>query len=157
MHFILRTFKPQPTCMLQRFFSPRGIATDSGLGLMRILVGSFMIYHGFEVFDKAKIDEYAKWMTDLHYNSPHFMAYLGKGTEFVGGIFFLLGLFTRLSIIALAATMLFITFCIGHGKIYMDDQHPFLFVVIFIIYFFTGPGRWSVDGLIFGRNRAQSR
>jgi len=108
-----------------------------------------MIYHGWEVFERDKMMEYTKWITDLHYPGPEFMAYLGKGIELVAGIFFLLGLFTRVAIIPLIFTMLFITFLIGHGKIFMDDQHPFLFVVIFLIFFFTGPGKWSMDHLLY--------
>jgi uncharacterized membrane protein YphA (DoxX/SURF4 family) len=137
--------------MLKRFLSPSPLWQEAGLTLIRIIVGSFMVYHGSEVFDKQKMVDYAKWLNDLHFPSPLFMAYLGKGLELVAGIFFLLGFLTRLAIIPLAVTMLVISFGMGHGKIFMDDQHPFLFVLLFLVIFFTGPGKFSLDHLFFGK------
>jgi putative oxidoreductase len=37
----------------------------------------------------------------------------------------------------------------GHGKIFSDDQHPFLFVLLSLVFFFSGPGKWSMDELLF--------
>ena len=139
--------------MLKRFFSYKPIWQESGLALIRILVGSFMIYHGSEVFSKELMNGYEKWLTDLKLPSPALLAYLGKGIEFVAGIFFTVGLFTRLAIIPLAATMLIIAFGIGHGKIFYDDQHPFNFVLLFMVTFFAGPGRFSLDYYLFGKKK----
>src|ERR1700730_9567507 len=138
--------------MFRYFFSAQGLWQNTGLGLIRILVGAFMVYHGSEVFDQDKMNGYEKWLTDLHFPSPALMAYLGKGSEFVGGIFLTLGLFTRLAIIPLIITMAVICFGMGHGKIFMDDQHPFLFILLFLVFFFCGPGSWSLDKLIFKKN-----
>ena len=88
--------------------TPSIVYRETGLGIVRIFFGVFMIYHGWEIFDPAKMGEYTKWMIDLNLPAPSFMAYLGKGSEFVAGIFILLGLFTRIAIIPIAITMLFI-------------------------------------------------
>ncbi|MEJ0104224.1 MAG: DoxX family protein [Bacteroidota bacterium] len=138
--------------MLKRFFSPAPLWQETGLTLIRILTGLFMIYHGSEVFDKPKMVDYAKWLTDLHFPSPLFLGYLGKAIELVAGIFLVTGFLTRLAIIPLIATMLIISFGMGKGKIFMDDQHPFLFVLLFLVLFFTGPGKFSLD-YIFFRNK----
>jgi putative oxidoreductase len=137
--------------MMKKFFSAHGLWHDAGLGIIRILVGLMISYHGLEVFDQAKMADYGKWMTDLKLPAPLFMAYLGKGVEFFCGVLFTIGLFTRLACIPLILTMAFIPFVLGHGKVFTDDQHPFLFVVIFLIYFFTGPGRWSLDYAVFNK------
>jgi putative oxidoreductase len=139
--------------MLKRFFSYSPIWQESGLAFIRILVGSFMIYHGYEIFDKELMLGYEKMIAESKFSSPQLLAYLGKGTEFVGGIFFALGLFTRLAIIPLAATMLIIAFGMGQGKIFYEDQHPFNFVLLFLVTFFAGPGRYSLDYYFFGKNR----
>ena len=136
--------------MLKRFFSPSPIWQQTGLTLIRIIVGLFMVYHGVEVFDKQKIVDYSKWLTDLHFPSPLLMAYLGKGIEFAAGVLFLIGFLTRLAIIPLVSTMLIISFGMGKGKIFMDDQHPFLFILLFLVIFFTGPGKFSLDYFVFG-------
>jgi putative oxidoreductase len=137
--------------MLKRFFSPSPLWQESGLTLIRIIVGSFITYHGLEVFDHEKMDGYSKWLTDLQFPSPVLMAYLGKGIEFVAGILLLVGFLMRLAIIPLIITMLTITFGMGKGKIFMDDQHPFLFVLLFLVLFFTGPGPFSLDSFFFGK------
>lgn len=108
-----------------------------------------MIYHGWEVFSKDPIDTYTKWLTDMHFPAPHFWALLGKGIELVGGVLLLLGLFTRLITIPLMLDMLFIVFVLGHGKIFYEDQYPFLFFICFLYLFFAGPGKWSLDVLFF--------
>lgn len=135
--------------MIKQFFSPRGLWQNQGLGLIRILVGVFLIYHGSDIMDKNKMNDAAKWLTDLHFPFPSLMAYLGKGSELAGGIGLFLGLFTRLMVIPVMITMITICFGMGHGKIFSDDQHPFLFVLLSLVFFFSGPGKWSMDELLF--------
>ena len=136
--------------MIKSFFSPSPIWQHNGLTLIRIIVGLFITYHGLEVFDHEKMNGYTQWLTDLHFPSPAFMSYLGKGTEFIAGLLLLLGFLTRLAILALIITMMIITFGMGKGKIFMDDQHPFLFILLFLVLFFTGPGKFSLDYVFFG-------
>jgi putative oxidoreductase len=56
--------------------------------------------------------------------------------------------------VIMAGTMTFITFIIGSGTFYYEDQHPFMFVLCAFIFFFDGGKKWSLDSLIF-RKRAQ--
>ena len=141
--------------MVKRFFSPNGLWQNEGLGLIRILVGLFMIYHGKEIFQQATMKEYSKWLTDLHFPLPAFMAYLGKGVELVSGICLTIGLLTRLATIPLMITMTIICFGMGHGKIFSDDQHPFLFVLLGLVFFFYGPGKWNFDEVLFSSRKVQ--
>lgn len=134
---------------MKKFFGSDSIWQDGGLAGIRIIVGLFMAYHGVEIFDEKKMADYGKWLTELNFSSGVFMAYLGKGSELVSGIFLVLGLFTRLAIIPLVMTMLLICFGMGKGRIFMEDQHPFLFILLAGVFFFTGAGKWSVDYLLF--------
>ena len=134
---------------MRRFLSPAPLWEQTGFTLIRLIVGLFISYHGLEVFDHQKLDEYAKWLTDLHFPSPRFMAGLGKGTELIAGIMLLTGFLTRLAVISLIITMLIITFGMGKGNIFMDDQHPFLFVLLSLVIFFTGSGKFSLDYVFF--------
>ncbi|GAB3031603.1 hypothetical protein GCM10027185_35710 [Spirosoma pulveris] len=108
----------------------------------------FLVYHGWEVFDTAKMREYAAWDDFKESSYPLVMVYLGKGSEFVAGVLLTMGLLTRLACLIVAGTMLYITFFIGHGRFWYEDQHPFLFVLLALVFFFTGAGKWSVDALI---------
>ncbi len=138
---------------MKKFFSPSPLWQGPGLTIIRIMLGIFMIYHGWEVFDAAKMKEYTTWDVFKHSSSASFMVYLGKGSELVAGILFLLGCFTRIAAIILICTMCYIAFGIGNGKIWYDDQYPFLFAVLALVFFFTGPGRWSVDYSLFNKNK----
>ena len=126
------------------FRNPKKLWED-GYSIIRIFIGITLVYHGKEVFDAKLMADYGKWLTDLHFPFPYLMAYLGKGSEFVGGIFLALGLFTRVSTITLAITFVSIAFFMGHGKIFMEDQHPFMYVLFSLIFLFLGPGKISLD------------
>jgi putative oxidoreductase len=137
---------------MNKFLSPSPLWQTTGLTLIRLTVAFFMIYHGAEIFSAEKMNEYLKW--DLFKNdSGKTMVYIGKGAELVGGLFLFIGLFTRIAALVLAGTMGYIAFFVGHGKIWYEDQHPFLFVLLILVFFFTGPGRLSVDHYLFGRKK----
>ncbi len=135
--------------MRRRFFSTEGLWQNNGLALIRIITGLLMAYHGWEVFERTKMDEYLKWDVIKGLPAPEFMVYLGKSMELASGIFIALGLFTRLAALFMALTMLFICFKVGNGKFWYEDQHPFIFALLAIVFFFTGAGRWSIDHLLF--------
>jgi putative oxidoreductase len=135
--------------MLKALFSAESLWQNTGLALIRILVGLLMAYHGMEIFKPDVMSQYQTWDEVRSLPDPVFMVYTGKTVEFITGICFVLGLFTRVAAILMAADMLFICFRIGSGKFWYEDQYPFLFALIAIIFFFAGPVRWSLDKMIF--------
>lgn len=128
------------------------VSSQVTTSIIRILVGNFMIYHGREVFQDEPIHKYTGWMEERHFPFPMFWAYLGKGTEFVGGVLLVFGLCTRLITIPLMMSMLFIIFVLGHGRIFYYDQLPFLFFLFFLYLIVTGPGKWSLDEKLNKKN-----
>jgi putative oxidoreductase len=60
------------------------------------------------------------------------------------------GFLTRPAAIGMILAMLYIAFVIGHGKVWYEDQHPFLFVLLALVYVIVGGGPWSVDRKVFG-------
>ena len=133
---------------MNKLFSPAPIMQAQGLAIVRIITGLFMFYHGWEVFDSATMQGYAGWDQFKGMSSPALMVYLGKGAELVAGLLLTAGCLTRLAALVLILTMLYISFFIGHGKIWYDDQHPFMFVLLGLVFIFCGPGSWSIDGLL---------
>ena len=137
--------------MLKKILSAEPLWQNNGLAILRIITGMLMVYHGWEIFDSNKMNEYAKWDTIKSLPAPAFLVYLGKGLELVPGILLIMGLFTRPAALLGAINMLFICFTIGNGNFYYEDQHPFFFAVLALVFFFTGPIKWSIDQLIFKR------
>jgi putative oxidoreductase len=135
--------------MANRLFSPQPIAQNTALAIVRITTGAFMIYHGSEMFDRKAMLPYLDWDVIKSLPAPETFLYIGKGLELVTGICFVLGLFTRIAASIMAIDMLFICFVVGGGKFYYQDQHPFLFAMIAIVFFFTGPVKWSLDKRLF--------
>lgn len=134
---------------LKQFFSSSPLWQEQGITGIRIIIAAFTIYHGWEIFNTETMNGYLQW--DMFKNSSNgkFMVYAGKASELIAGIFLLLGLFTRIAALILIGTFAYIAFFVGHGKIWYDDQHPFLFVLLSFVIIFTGAGRYSLDYIIF--------
>jgi len=108
-----------------------------------------MAYHGLEIFQPEVMAGYQKWEVIQKLPSPVFMVYVGKTLEFLTGVCFILGIFTRIAALLMTIDLLFICFVVGNGRFYYEDQHPFLFALLAMIFFFTGPVKWSLDQRIF--------
>lgn len=108
-----------------------------------------MIWHGWEIFSETKMKDYQQWDIFKNSSAENVMPYIGKGAELVAGILLLIGLLTRPASLVLIVTMIYIAFFIGHGKIWYEDQHPFLFVLLGLVFLFSGGGKWSLDHYIF--------
>ena len=136
---------------MKKLFSSTPIYPDKAIAIIRIAVGLLMAYHGLEVFNRETMQSYLTW-ENFNGGAGEFLVYLGKASEFISGVLLTLGLFTRLGGLIAAGTLAYITFFVGHGRFWYEDQHPFMFVLFGVLFFFTGPGAWSVDGL-FKRNQ----
>jgi putative oxidoreductase len=137
---------------MNKLFSTNPILPMSGLTVIRIIIGCFLVYHGWEVFDKNKMNEYTAWDIFKDSSSPSFMVYMGKSAELVAGVLLATGLFTRIASIIIIGTFIYIPFFVGNGKIWYEDQYPFLFALFGFVFFFAGPGKWSIDHLLFDKN-----
>jgi putative oxidoreductase len=137
---------------MKKLFSSTPIMSAQGLAIVRIIFGALMVYHGKEVFDPELMKEYANW-DSISGSSGLLMVYLGKGSEFVGGLFLLLGIFTRVASLMTMGTMLYITFIVGGGKFWYEDQHPFMFALFGLLFLFTGPGAFNLDEVVFNNRR----
>ena len=137
--------------MAHWLFNSKGV-WENGFAIVRMIVGIFLIYHGMQAFRPDEMKDYTPWLADLHVPMPDIMPYVGKATELLGGICLVLGLFTRVATIMLILNFTFISFVMGHGKIFTDSQHAFMFALMSLIFFFVGPGRWSLDNRFFNKD-----
>lgn len=126
--------------------------SDAAIGIVRIITGLFLLYHGFEIFKPEVMAEYPK-MSALSGNAGSIIAYIGKALELIVGILLVVGYQTRLAALLMIVVFLSITFFIGSGKFWYTDQHPFLFVLLGVIFLFYGSGKFSLDGLNLNKSK----
>jgi len=131
------------------------ILFENWLVLIRVITGFLIFIHGLDTFNKENMNGNIAWLTDLHFPVPVVMAYIGKGAELIGGVLLILGFFTRFAALILVFDMLVITTVLGNGKIFTDSQHSFLFLLLFACLFFVGPGKISLDHLLFNKTKDQ--
>jgi putative oxidoreductase len=130
--------------MKKFLFSIKPFQTDIGLLLLRLASGGIMAYsHGW-----SKLQGILEG--DLSFADP-----IGIGevpsllltvvAEFVCGIFLVLGLFTRLSLVALSFTMVVAVFIVHADDPFSKQEFGLLFLIPYLTLFMTGPGKFSLD------------
>jgi putative oxidoreductase len=94
---------------------------------------------------------FIKWFgEELHFPWPLTMAFLAKGSEMTGGIFVLIGLFTRPAAALIAFTMLIATLTANLGQDWnIDGGFTVSYFLFALIIFTEGPGKFSLDKLFF--------
>ncbi len=132
-------------------FNANATYFNIGLLILRVGIGaSFIYHHGY-----GKISDPSRWhaigenMSAIGVDfAPAFWGFMAAFAEFFGGVFFVLGLFTRPVTLLLAFTM-FIAFINGYiqGE---PDAYPLEMMIVFIAVLFTGPGKYSIDAKISG-------
>ena len=133
------------------FFSSRPFFSQ-GLAIVRVVVSVMIFYHGLEFFDPAAMKDLRNFLTDMHCPAPGFMAPFAKMVEMAGGTLLAVGLFTRWVCLPLMFEMLLVTWWMGGGSIFVSEGSS-LFFLLFLSFFITGPGSWSLDFLWFDRNK----
>ena len=121
------------------------------LGLLRIVTGYLFVWHG-----AAK-----------HLKTPHIpmfdglqamsLSWIAGWLELIGGALIILGLFTRPTAFLMSGTMAAAYF-IGHASrgtphlpILNGGELAVLYCFVFLFFWLSGPGAWSVDAMIKGR------
>lgn len=137
---------------MKSFFSSTPVYLSQVLGFLRMVVGLLMVYHGKEVFDAELMKSYFDWDA-FKGPSAALLVYAGKSSEFISGVLLTLGLFTRAGAVICMGTLAYVTFFVGHGKFWYEDQHPFMFVLFGLLFLFAGPGKWSLDAVLFDKEK----
>jgi putative oxidoreductase len=111
---------------------------------VRVVVGYSLLYHGLEVFDAEKMRGYGEWIPALLGMPSLTIAYIGKWIEFITGVLLILGLLVRPASVIIVVLFLIIAFRVGEGRIFMEEQHPFMFALFGLLFLAKGAGLFSV-------------
>jgi len=120
--------------------------------LLRVVVGLAFMYHGW-----SKIQDPLAWM-GTESSIPGVLQLLAAVSEFFGGLAWILGLLTPIASLGIIATMAVAVWM--HMMVFGDPfvsssggsyELAAVYLVIAILLFFAGPGRYALDYLIFDR------
>lgn len=118
--------------------------------LLRVAVGVAFVFHGLK-----KIKDPFGWM-GVESEIPAILQALAAISEFVGGMFLVVGLLTPISAFGLLCTMGYAVY--RHAIIKGDPfvgkgsyEMALVYFLIMVMLLVTGPGKFSLDRAIFGQ------
>lgn len=137
------------------FFSSLSKYSDAGLLVIRLIVGCMFLYYGTPMlFGGAQ-----KWaqvggaMSSIGISFwPNLWGFFAALSEFLGGICLILGLFYRPACMFLAFTMFVaVSMHLKKGDGFFGAGHAIEDCALFFGLIFVGPGKYSLDVLLWGR------
>ena len=138
---------------MHRLFPPfLGGTAAIGLLLVRIAAGLALMMHGW-----PKIQNPTAWMPG---GFPPYALAAAAVAEFVGGACLIVGLITPLWAAAAAGTMcVAISFHANKGDPYLSKggasyELAVAYLAICLLLVLTGPGKLSIDAVLFGKRKA---
>ena len=120
--------------------------------LVRIVLGVAMVYHGWSKVVPAgglhgnlmaPLDHWAHYVQSL--GLPRWLGYVSGLTEFVGGIFLILGLLTRFCALLVTVNLLVAIFCVTIHHGYSGSEYTLALAVMAFLLLVTGPGKAALD------------
>ncbi|MBK9156097.1 MAG: DoxX family protein [Chloracidobacterium sp.] len=122
-------------------------AANAGLTLLRIFTGIALAFaHGIGKVPPA--EGLVSRVEAMGFPAPSFFAWAAGLSEFAGGIFLALGLFTRISSLFIAVTMLVALVGVHAADPFNVQEKAFLFLFIAIAFLLKGSGDWSLDSFL---------
>jgi putative oxidoreductase len=147
---------------MKKLFQPQALSnrTSTGLLLLRIVLGLAFMFHGW-----GKIQNPMGWMGP-DAKIPGFLQALAAISEFGGGLAWILGALTPLASFGMLCTMAVAVYF--HAVLFKDPfvaQGPgkgsyepaSVYFCISLLFLLAGPGRFSLDRLIFGEKTGAAR
>ncbi|HEY3756379.1 MAG TPA: DoxX family protein [Opitutaceae bacterium] len=146
-----------------------GALTTAGRCFAPLLLLFIRLYWGWQyhVTGQGKLSDLShptQFFASLHIPAPHLNAIVVSVTECFGGLLLMVGLGTRFLVPIFIVEMLIAFITADRASflaIFSDPDKftgaaPFLFLASFLVLFAFGPGVFSLDALIFKRERQSS-
>jgi len=124
-------------------------AIHIGLLILRSGIGLLMLPHGLK-----KLQGFSE-KAEGFYNFLNLGGEISMAliifAEFFCSILLILGLGTRLALIPLIIGMIVVVFMVQWQHPLSDKESGLLFLIPYVVLFISGPGKYSLDHLIFGK------
>jgi len=129
-----------------------------GLLILRVFLGGMMKAHGsqkvFGSFEGPGLEGFTETTRKLNLEPAEILGPVGAYSEFLGGLSILLGFFTPAGALAVINTMLVAIWKVHAKNGFWITKRGYEFNALIIAastaLILTGPGKVSVDGMIFG-------
>lgn len=132
--------------VISSVIAPNPKLLSLGLLILRVLVGITMLTHGLAKL--TSFSEFSATFPDPIGLGSTLSLILIIGAEVGCSLFVIVGAFTRLATIPLMFSMLVVLFVVHASDPFQVKELPLLYLGIYILLFFTGAGRISLDSLI---------
>ena len=131
----------------------RPISADIAALLLRLIFGSLFVHYGYQKL--SNFDQILPMFPDLIHIGAKLSFILVIFAELVCGFLVLIGFATRLAVIPILITMI-VAYFIAHAKDPFEaKQLALVYLLLSIVIFVLGAGRFSMDKLLFNRNRKE--
>ena len=127
------------------------LGLDVGILIFRVLVSLLMLTHGVPKLMKFFSEEPIAFADVLRLGAALSLG-LTVFAEVICSVLLLFGLATRLALIPLIILMTTIVFHIHAEDPLAVKEKAILFLLSFLVLFFTGSGRYSLDHVIHSKN-----
>ena len=135
--------------MPNRILSQQPLNTDVAALLLRLIFGGLFIYHGYTKL--ISFNEILPYFKDLIGIGSKLSFILLICAELGCGILVTIGFLTRITVIPIFIAMS-VAVLIAHAKDkFQIKELAFLFLLLSLVVFVLGSGKYSVDNLIFKR------
>ena len=114
-----------------------------GLLILRVGFSAAMLTHGYGKFMKVLAGDFS--FGDPIGIGPTASLILCAIAEFIAPIFLILGWKTRWFSLIAVINMLVAFIIVHDGDPFSKKEKSFLFLIAFVVLYFTGPGRYSID------------
>jgi putative oxidoreductase len=133
------------------------ISTSLGLLVLRLVAGLFLATHGWAKFhDPSMKKMFFEGVAKMDLPAPNIFAWAAIAAELVGGVLLALGFLTRFWAFMILCVMGMAVFKVHWKEGYKAMEHAALYGGIAAAFLLGGPGRISVDGILFGRGKKNS-
>ena len=129
------------------------ISTSLGLFVLRVAAGASLAYlHGWAKFhDPDMKSKFFSGVEGMGLPGGHYMAWAAIVAELVGGALLAAGFLTRVWAFMIAGVMGVAIFKVHLHQGWAAMEPAILYGGIAIAFLCGGPGRFSIDGMLFGR------
>ena len=129
--------------------------------LLRITIGAIMFNAGagkvFGWFGGYGLEKTIEAFWTMN-KIPAFWAYVSSFTELIGGFLLIIGFLTRPAAFFVTINMIVATIVVGLDKFWTGGGNfPFTLAIGSFVILLVGPGAYSLDAMLFGRNSSANR